>query len=181
MRKLKSLVAAAVRALPIAMAGSVSAVETDCTISNTGPGSNNTCTTNVDYTCEVDNDNNIIIRDENDQTAGSGSASNDGNTSGGNATSGSATNDNGTTFEVEIDNEGACTVTNVTTPVTPTPTQPVGGLGGAGETVAAAAPKPTVLAKTSGENVAMVVIAIVAALGLATAAARGYVAVQNRA
>ncbi len=187
MRKLKSLIAvAAVLALPLVATGSVSATDSSCTISNTGPGSNNTCTVKEDYTCTVSSDNKIVIKDENDQVAGSGTATNSGNTTGGNATSGSASNENGTTFDVSINNEGACVVTNVTTPVTPTPTQPVGGLGGAGGAgavagaVVAEAAKPTVLAKTSGENIVAIVAATVAALGFATAGVRGYTSLQSR-
>lgn len=183
MSKLKSLVTvAAMLVLPLAVSGSVSATDTNCTITNTGPGSNNTCTVTDKFTCEVDNDNKITIKDENDQVAGSGTATNSGNTTGGNATSGSATNENGTTFEVVIENDG-CVVTKVTTPVTPTPTQPVGGSGAAGGgagAVAAEVSRPTVLANTSGENIAAIVAAIVAVLGLATAGVRGYVVSLSR-
>jgi hypothetical protein len=182
MNTLKQLLAVvAVIVSPLVLVVPASATESDCTISNTGPGSNNTCTVNTDYTCEVDNDNNVTVRDENDQVAGSGSASSDGNTTGGNATSGSATNDNGTTFTVEIDN-GACVVTKVTTPVTPTPTRPVGGSGAAGGAgaVVAAAPKPTVLPNTSGENFALVGLAIAGVLAAVATGARGLVLLQNR-
>lgn len=185
MRKLKSLIAvAAVLALPFLVPVSASATDSSCTISNTGPGSDNTCTVKEDYTCSVDNDNKIVVKDENDQVAGSGSATSSGNTSGGNATSGSASNENGTTFDIAIDNEGGCVVTKVTNPVTPTPTpaQPVGGLGGAGGAgaVAAVAPRPTVLANTSGENIAAIVAAAILALGVATAGIRGYTVLQSR-
>lgn len=182
MRKLKSLIAVAAMAmLPFAASASVSATDSSCAITNTGPGSTNSCTVSDKYTCDVDNDNNIVVRDENDQVAGTGSATTDGNTSGGNATSGSASNDNGTTFEVTIENDG-CVVTKVTNPVTPTPVRPAGGSGAAGGAGATApgVETPTVLANTAGENPVALVFAAIATLGLATAGVHGYTALQSR-
>jgi hypothetical protein len=169
---------------PLAVSMPASATDSDsCTISNTGPGSNNTCTSNETYTCEVDTDNKVTIRDENDQVVGTGSATTTGNTSGGNATSGSASNQNGTTYTISIDNEG-CEVTAVSTPVapTPTPSQPTNGLGAAGGSgaVVAAAPRPTVLPNTSGENFALVGLAVAGVLAAVAAAARGLNLLQNR-
>ncbi len=184
MKTLKQLLAvAAVIVSPLVMTLPASATDSDCTISNTGPGSNNTCTVEAKYTCEVDNQNKVTVKDENGQVAGSGSATTSGNTTGGSATSGSATNSNGTTFTISIENEN-CVVTNVAAPVTPTP-NPVNGLGavggGAGAgAVAAAAPRPTVLPNTSGENFALVGLAIAGALAAVAASARGLNLLQNR-
>ncbi len=179
------LAVAAVILSPLALALPTSATDADCTITNTGPGSNNTCTVNDKYTCEVDNDNNVTVRDENDQVAGSGSATTSGNTSGGSSTSGSATNSNGTTFTVVIENDG-CVVTNVAIPEVPKPVapQPVNGLGavsgtGAGAVIAAA-PRPAVLPNTSGENFALVGLAIAGVLAAIAASARGMTLFQNR-
>ena len=144
----KALAVAVIAAVPL-FASPVGAVE-DCDISNTGPGSTNECTVRDIYTCEVTENNEIIVRNDNEQTVASGTATNDGNNEGGNATSGTATNENGTVFNVEITNEG-CDVTTVTqpepeTPVTPTPEvvkPPV-------------TTKPTVLANTAGDNTATI-------------------------
>ncbi len=175
MRKLKSLVAVtALLTLPL-VAVPVSAVENTCTITNTGPGSNNTCEVNTTYRCEVRNNTVVILDNNNNQVATSGSANGSGNTSGGNATSGSATNSNGTTFTFTVNNEG-CSVGTVTTPQ---PEQPVGGSGGAGEVVAAATPKPTVLAKTSGESVLPIVAGMIAALATAVVAIRSYAMLRS--
>lgn len=182
MSKLKSIIAAAalVATMPFAMSASVSATDADCTITNTGPGSNNTCTTNNNYRCEVENDNVVVYDSNNQQVAQSGDASGTGNTSGGNATSGSATNSNGTTFNYTVTNEG-CTVSSVVTPTpTPTPTAPVGGSGAAGGEAAPVAAKPTVLAKTSGENFAGYVAALIAVLAVAAAGVRSYALLRSR-
>ena len=124
----------------------------------------------------------IIFDTNNQQVATSGSASGTGNTGSGNATSGSATNSNGTTFNYTVTNgteggSGVCTVGTVTTPA---PEQPVGGLGGAGEAVVAATPKPTVLAKTSGETMLPMLAGVIALLAAGVAAVRGYTALQSR-
>ncbi|MES2876581.1 MAG: hypothetical protein V4678_03875 [Patescibacteria group bacterium] len=185
MNTLKQLLAvAAVIVSPLAMALPASATESNCTITNTGPDSNNTCTVTTKYTCEVDNENKVIVRDENNQVAGSGSATSSGNTSGGGATSGSASNSNGAVFDVKIEN-GGCEVTKASVPVTPT--QPVGGSGAAGPApaggagaVVAAAPRPTVLPNTSGENFALVGLVIAGVLAAVAAGARGLNLLQNR-
>lgn len=173
MRKLKSLVAVvALVGMPL-MALPVSA--TDCTITNTGPDSNNTCEVNTNYRCTVQNDTVIIVDNDGQQVATSGSANGSGNTGSGDATSGSATNSNGTTFEFEVDNEG-CVVTAVTEPK---PEAPVGGSGAAGEATPVVA-KPTVLAKTSGESTLPVLAGAAALLVAALAAVRGYAALRSR-
>ena len=177
---------AAILAIPIVASVSVSAVEGDCTITDTGPDSNNTCTVSDSYTCRVENDTVIIVDSNNQQVATSGSASGTGNTGGGNVTSGSATNSNGITFDFTITNgeEGAspvCTVATVTTPDPVTP-QPAGGSGATTGTTAAIAttPKPTVLANTSGSHVVVTLAGIIAALVLATGVVRGVAILRSR-
>lgn len=88
-----------------------------CNISNTGSGSTNTCETYNDYTCEINNDNQIAILNASGEFAGSGEAEGEG------ATTGSATNSNGTVFNVEITNDG-CEIASIT-PIVPTPTPTV--------------------------------------------------------
>lgn len=95
-----------------------------CTISGTGPDSNNTCLQFVGRKCKVVNNTTVIITNTNDQDAESGDANSSGNTGGGGATSGSAGNTNGSTVDATIDNTGACVAaTAPTTPTTPTPTE----------------------------------------------------------
>lgn len=177
---------AGILAVPIVSGASVSAVDSNCTISNTGPGSNNTCTVSGEYTCTVENNTVIIVDSNNQQVATSGDANNSGNTGSGGSTSGSATNSNGTTFNFTITNgedeesPAVCTVSTVTTPA-PEPEQPVGGSGaaGAGEVVAAATPRPTVLAKTSGDNLSLYA-GIIAAVALVAASVRGVALLRSR-
>lgn len=176
MRKLKSLIAiAGLLALPL-LGASVSAA--DCTITNTGPGSNNTCTNTSTYRCEVVNDNVVIYDSNNQQVATSGSANNSGNTGSEGVTSGSATNSNGTTFNYTLTNE-SCTVATVTTPA---PEQPVGGSGSAGAATPApaVAAKPTVLAKTSGDVILPAFIAVATVLAAATLGVRAYSVIRSR-
>ena len=86
------------------------------------------------------NDNDVEIKNENNQVVASGDVSNSGNTTGGSGTSGTVTNENGTTFNVVITNTnpeepGICTATSTVpaTPVEPTPkpnpNPPAGGEG----------------------------------------------------
>jgi cobalamin biosynthesis Mg chelatase CobN len=179
MRKLKSLVAVAALLVMPMVAVPVSAVDNTCTVTNTGQGSNNTCTVNTTYRCEVRNNTVVILDSNNNQVATSGNASGSGNTTGGSATTGSATNSNGTTFNYSVTNQ-ACTVGAVTTPK---PEQPVGGSGGAGGGggSVAATPKPTVLAKTSGESIVPIIAGVFTVLAAAVAAVRGYVMFRSNA
>lgn len=172
---------AGILALPIVSSVSVSAVDSSCTITNTGPDSNNTCTVSDKYTCTVENDTVIIVDSNNQQVATSGNANNSGNTSGGTSTSGSATNSNGTTFNFTVTNgtEGQPATCVVGTVTTPQPEQPAGGSGGVGAT-AAATPKPTVLAKTSGADSMAVLAGIIATLVIAVAGMRGLTLLRSR-
>lgn len=140
MRKVVTLIAVAILSLvPFVGVSSVSAQQFVCDIGYTGPDSSNKCTSTVTYKCEVTNDNNVTIKNENDQTVASGNVSNTDNTNGGSGTSGTVTNSNGTTFDVVITNdaEKICSATSSVpaTPVEPTPKpeptpeQPAGGEG----------------------------------------------------
>lgn len=180
MSKHKSLVAlASILAVPIIGAVSVSAEDSSCSITNTGPNSNNTCTTNTGYTCKVTNDTVVIVDNNNQQVAQSGDASSDGNTSGGGATSGSVTNSNGTTFDFTIEND-TCTVAAVK----PAPTPPAGGSGAAAaaapvkEVVRAAggagAAAPTVLADTGSFDPSPIVIGMLGISAAILLAAKTY-------
>lgn len=73
-------------------------------ISNTGPDSTNVVRTSVRNEVQIMNKNCISIENTNSQTAVSGDAEVEGNTTGGNATSGNATNTNSTTLAFEISN-----------------------------------------------------------------------------
>lgn len=92
-------------------------------ISNTGPGSTNTVTSNNRTDIKCDATNKVEVTNRTDQDADSGNASVDGNTSGGSATSGSASNSNSTSTTVTASNN--CLGKAATT--TPPPT---GGSGG---------------------------------------------------
>ncbi len=145
-----------------------------CEIENTGPGSVNECVNVADFSCELSNDNQIIIRNDSEQVAQSGPVE-----AGEGAFSGTVTNDNGTTFSVTIENEG-CVVTAVTTPQPPVEETPV-----VPQPVVEPPKKetPKVLAKTSSSNLIVQVVAGVMAASLVAAGAiyvtkktRGYLA-----
>lgn len=139
-----------------------------CTITNTGPGSTNTCETTSDFTCQVTNENNFTITNNNTQEVTSGTAT---------GTSGSATNSSGTVIGVTLANEG-CVIASVTPPPDPTPTPtptptPV-------PTAAPVTPVATTLPNT-GTNNGMAIIGILAAgLGLTALASRFGVAAYRR-
>lgn len=187
--------------LAIAVAGlsgtSVSVGATDdCSISDTGPGSTNSCVIKDDFTCTVDNDNKFTIINKNDQEAISGDAKVNDNTTGGGANSGSATNSNGTVIDVSIDN-GTCTIAAVTPPKPVTPAAPVGGsgggqpvggegavqprpVGGMGAVAAPQAAAPTVLPETSAGSTLGIVTGLTALLGALIAGSRAAIGVYSK-
>lgn len=136
--------------------GQVSAQE-DCTITNTGPGSTNECVTETTYTCEVIGDNEIRIINSNDQEVYSGPADVTDNTDSGNATSGSVTNNNGTTFDIQIEND-VCVASEVEE--TPEPEEPVTPTDTVTPTEEA---EPVVLAETAGNDMIQLLIVLGAA------------------
>ncbi len=130
MNKLKStLVILALALSPLAIGAPVGAV-TQATgtcpagfeLSNTGPDSTNICVSVEEFTCEIDNNNKVIVTGENDQKAASGTVKVDENGIGGGALSGNASNNNNVNFDITIENgvEGSsiCSVV-ATVPVIP--------------------------------------------------------------
>lgn len=76
----------------------------DATIKNTGPDSENTIGFVHTMSVNVSNNNNLTVTNNNSQTAVSGEAEVEGNTTGGNATSGDASNTSNTTIMMDIMN-----------------------------------------------------------------------------
>lgn len=93
-------------------------------ISNTGPGSNNTIVDNSSVTCTSVMTNSAIVTNTTNQTGSSGSANVSGNTTGGSATSGNVGNNSSTNTQLSMTNSNPCL------PASPVPTG--GGGGGAG-------------------------------------------------
>ncbi|MBC7581543.1 hypothetical protein H7097_01590 [Aeromicrobium sp.] len=116
------LKAIAVTTVMVGMSSGVASAATTCngTISNTGSGSAN----NITCTDENDNSvscvNNVVVANENNQTATSGGAFTLDNTTGGDATTGDANNNNTVVVAVGV----SCTPVAVatTTPTTPAAT-----------------------------------------------------------
>jgi hypothetical protein len=96
----KILTALTTTLVTVGLVSGVSFASSSCDISNTGPDSNNTCTSEEHNDVHVSCKNGIYVVNDNDQDANSGDASDSHNTTGGNATSGSATNENGTTVQI---------------------------------------------------------------------------------
>lgn len=167
-----------------------SASALDCTITNTGPDSENTCQSIENFRCTVDNDNNVTVYNKDGQVAQTGSAIGVDNTNAGSATSGDANNSNSTVVEGTIKNNtcviaAPAVVTPPVTPVTPvTPGAPVTPSavtpsGGAGAITPVAAPQttaPAVLPNTSASSTLGIVASIVSLLGLVALGARFAVA-----
>lgn len=118
--------------------GVASAAENQsCSLSNTGPNSNNQCDLTANQTCKVKNNTLISIGNTTVQDANSGQAVVNNNTNSGGATSGDASNNNSNDTQVGVTNGAACVVTTVATPT------PAGGKG-AGEAPAASTPQVAV-------------------------------------
>lgn len=124
-----------------------------CEVGFTGPSSDNKCTSEQEFTCDIQNENTIKINDSNEQEAATGTADVSGNTTGGNAVSGSASNSNGATYNFTVTNNGennVCLAHKVVpaTEVPETPEEP-----GKGEIVQPAqTATPTALPVTSGDT-----------------------------
>jgi hypothetical protein len=154
-----------------------------CNISNTGPSSENNCTSIENFRCTVSNDNKVTVYNKNDQVAITGGTVTIDNTSAGSGTSGSSTNTNATVLEGTIKNN-ACVVTPavvtppvVTPPVTPPVVTPstVTPSGGAGAIMPVAAPQtaaPSELPNTSAASTMGIVAGLVSLLGLVVAGSR---------
>lgn len=123
MKRVLQMLAAVV--LAAGFSNGVAQAALNCTISNTGPGSTNTCTTEDDreitFTCE----NGILINNDTNQEVTTGDAEVIDSTTGGGASSGDASNSNKTLVEVVI----ACGESIAQNPE-PTPGGDGGGNGG---------------------------------------------------
>lgn len=145
----------------------VSAVEGD--ITNTGPGSNNQITYNVNDSCYVTSNNNVYLTSSNQQIGTSGQVTIDSNTNSGTATSGDVGNANEAVIVGTITNAGACAVVAVTPTPTPTPT-PIPEQPGKVESAQVQAPVGGVKAGSGGADQSGVIAALLAASVLAVGA-----------
>lgn len=137
--------------------------EAVCEIGFTGPNSENLCVSETTFECSVDNENDIVLINDNEQTTISGDALVEENTEGGTVATGSATNNNNVTFNVTITNDDEeqqiCSVI-ATAPPTIIPEEeeeePV---------VPPSEEKPTVLPTTSGDNTSEYLMIVASVLG----------------
>lgn len=113
------------------------------TITNTGPGSNNTANFVNNYNVVETNVNNVVASNLNNQTGATGNANVNDNTTGGNATSGSVNNVNSTSTAIAINNAGG---SSTVTPLTPSSPSYEGQ-------IAAADAKTGMLPKTGGDGI----------------------------
>lgn len=176
MKKLsKTLAVFATILAPVFASGVAFADTTFCSISGTGPYSENLCKNHEGKSCTVVNNTDVKIINDNDQSAGSGSATDTDNNSGGGATSGNANNTNSTNVSGTITNGSCVTAAPV---VTPTPTPVVTPSGGSGATVAplntvvtpVAAPQAggagaTVLPNTAANSSLPLIAGLISSLG----------------
>lgn len=161
MKKISKILAATL--VSLSMLGGVAGAQAanNCTISGTGPGSNNTCTNTNNQTITVTCVNGVTTTNINAQNAVSGSVNVSGNTISGNATSGTAQNANALVNELASYCNAA--------PAAATSTTPQAGGRGAG-TVAGAATGVTALPKTGVNDVLpAIAVAVTAAAGLVAA------------
>ena len=153
------------------MVGVAGATATSCTISNTGAGSTNTCTTNNSDTVKVVCDNDVNALNVNGQIAQTGNANGNGNTLAGGVTTGSAVTENGTTFTLGASCNGQ------PTPVATASAPAAGGQGGGAVAAAPAASKPTAapvkaLPETGSNAVLDYSLITVTVLGIAAVASK---------
>ena len=118
----KILQIASASVVSLALMGGVAAADT---ISNTGPGSDNSIIHDNTSNCTVNNNNHLDVNNQNNQNSNSGNASGSNNTTGGNSQSGNSSNTSSSTTNVDINNHGcdpavASTTPPVTTTKTPT-------------------------------------------------------------
>lgn len=124
MKKFLKLVSAAVVTVSVGIVPAVSALATasTCTISTTGPSSNNICTVSGNTTVTVTCVNGVNVTNLNNQTALTGPATVTNNTVSGNATSGDASNLNAAATTLAQNCAAAPVTTPATTATTTTPT-----------------------------------------------------------
>jgi hypothetical protein len=142
------------------MFGVAAAQSTGCSIVNTGPNSNNECTTTDNNNIKVTCTNKADVVFVNNQSANSGSVTLEKNTNGGYAYSGDAVNTNSTTGQLDV-SCGAKVASSPAPAPAPTPappaatptsassSQPAGGQGGG-------SPAPAPQAQSSGQTQAAV-------------------------
>ncbi len=167
MKKLSQTLAMAAIVVAPLVASSTAFATSTCPIGYTGPDSSNICTSEIKYTCIVNNETNIATVTNNDQTAISGGVQLTENSGAGSGSSGSATNSNNVTFNVTVtnntDDKEICAVV-ATIPATPvTPVTPVSG---GGQVTAPVKKSPTALPVTSGDATSNYLAFFAAALGI---------------
>jgi len=159
MKKITKLFAGV--ALSVSLFGATAAAQAACSLTNTGPGSNNTCTVSNTNVVTVTCVNGVNTTNTSVQTATSGTANVSGNSLTGNAASGSTQNINTTANELA---QFCLAAAPVTPPVTPPATPPAGGQGG-GQVAGAAV---TQLPKTGANEVLVgLTVALIGLVGLA--------------
>lgn len=177
MKKLLQILTASILSVAFvgAAAGAQVAPSTSCndvTISNTGPGSNNTVTcTNVVNTV-IKCENNVIVGTANVQTSNSGNASGQNNTTVGSVNTGTAVNYNGTDTTIGA-SCGAVATPAASTPVTP-------GMGSITPPAAEEKVAPAVLPYTAGASAEAIVIASLIAAAAVVVLSRVAVAAYRR-
>jgi hypothetical protein len=105
--KIQKKLGAAVLSLGLVVGLSGFAGATTGTIDTTGPDSTNTIRSDSSYRADVDNDNHLSVRNDNNQDAWTGDARAVDNTTAGDATSGDAMNDNAFEAAVSVDNSAS--------------------------------------------------------------------------
>lgn len=157
MKKLLQILSSAVL-LGAVMTGTAAAQQ-NCSISNTGQNSNNTCTVTSNNTVTVNCTNGVTVTNNNFQTANSGTATVSGNTISGTATSGDASNINTTANELASYCAAAPAAAN----------PPAGGQGGGTPEAAATPEEVTSLPKTGADDTARnigLAVVVTSVLGL---------------
>jgi len=145
-------------------------------ISNTGPGSDNSITSTTDNNSNTNCSNNVTITGSNLQSAGSGNADVNGNTSGGSANSGNSSNTNISDINVSTGCESLAT--SQTPPSTPSaPGKGAGSVAGAVVPVSVAG---AALPDTGSNTVAEIAFGSVIVLGAALATSRLGVSAYRR-
>jgi len=105
--KIQKKLGAAVLSLGLVVGLSGFAGATTGTIDTTGPRSDNSIRSDTSQRVNVDNNNDLTVRNNNDQRATTGDAEVDENTTAGDAETGSAMNDNALEADVTVDNSGS--------------------------------------------------------------------------
>jgi hypothetical protein len=105
--KIQKKLGAALLSLGLVVGLSGFAGATTGTIDTTGPDSTNTIRSDSSYRADVNNDNNLNVRNDNNQDAWTGDAVAEDSTTAGDAWTGSAMNDNALDATVSVDNSAS--------------------------------------------------------------------------